>query len=372
MISARFQNGETNPGFAFTHKLTATARSVKVSRCRFGIFRRLAVHRAALERRGAAASFIETHAMERGPTMSWQLLAFLAPALWAASNHVDKYLVSRYFKAGGAGALVIFAGLTGLIIAGVILALNPGVLDVAGLNGLYALLSGLMLGVSYLPYLYALNEDEAAVVVPLQQVTPLFGFVLGYFCLGEALTGQQLAACLIIVAGSVFLTYEPRPAAGRSRIKWRVLGLAMLSSFLYAVTAFAFKLFALKEDYWSISFWQYLGLGLFGLILLAVAGKYRRLFMAMLRHNRVPIIGLNLGNELLNIGAKFLFNYAALMAPLALVMAAGNTQPLFVFAYGLILVKLCPRFSAELVNRERRWQKAIAIAVIFGGSCLLI
>ena len=37
----------------------------------------------------------------------WLALAFCGPVLWAASTHVDKYLVERFFKEIGVGTLLI-------------------------------------------------------------------------------------------------------------------------------------------------------------------------------------------------------------------------------------------------------------------------
>ena len=37
------------------------------------------------------------------------------PVLWAASTHIDKYLVERFFKESDVGVLLIFTGLIGLL-----------------------------------------------------------------------------------------------------------------------------------------------------------------------------------------------------------------------------------------------------------------
>ncbi|HUB86082.1 MAG TPA: hypothetical protein VL971_10340, partial [Rhizomicrobium sp.] len=47
--------------------------------------------------------------------MSWIALAFCGPVLWAISTHIDKYLVEKFFKDTGVGALLIFTSLLGLI-----------------------------------------------------------------------------------------------------------------------------------------------------------------------------------------------------------------------------------------------------------------
>lgn len=38
--------------------------------------------------------------------MNWFLIALIPPTVWAATHHFDKYLLSKYFKGGGVGALL--------------------------------------------------------------------------------------------------------------------------------------------------------------------------------------------------------------------------------------------------------------------------
>ena len=45
----------------------------------------------------------------------WLLFAFSGPVLWAASTHVDKYLVEQYFKNAGVAVLLVFTALIGLV-----------------------------------------------------------------------------------------------------------------------------------------------------------------------------------------------------------------------------------------------------------------
>jgi len=47
--------------------------------------------------------------------MSWFLFALIGPALWALVNHIDKYIISKYFTGRGVGSLVLFTSASGLI-----------------------------------------------------------------------------------------------------------------------------------------------------------------------------------------------------------------------------------------------------------------
>lgn len=60
--------------------------------------------------------------------MLWLSFAFAAPVLWAVSTHIDKYLVDRYFHTGSVAVLMVFTGVTGLLLAAAIWTLGPGLL----------------------------------------------------------------------------------------------------------------------------------------------------------------------------------------------------------------------------------------------------
>ena len=47
---------------------------------------------------------------------NWFLLALIAPILWSIVNHIDKYMLSKYLKGRGVGALLIFSALASFVI----------------------------------------------------------------------------------------------------------------------------------------------------------------------------------------------------------------------------------------------------------------
>src|SRR5215468_3403039 len=119
--------------------------------------------------------------------MSWILLAFCGPVLWAASTHIDKYLVERFFKDSGVGALLIFTALIGVV----------GMPPIAAFVDVFAIgatgiavtaASGLMYLAAIYFYLRALQQEEASVIAPLFQTSTLFTYAIAYFVLHESLS----------------------------------------------------------------------------------------------------------------------------------------------------------------------------------------
>lgn len=302
--------------------------------------------------------------------MKWFLIGLLPPALWSITNHLDKYLISKYFKGGGVGALTVFSSIIGLFLLPFIFIFYPGVLNVSPLNAMLIAINGFMYVLAVLPYFYALERDEASNAVPLFQVTPVITYVLGYYILGETLTQQQIVAGILIVAGAIGISLEI--TGGKIiRIKKDVLGLMFLSSFLFAINFLFFKYFALKESFWTTAFWEYVGFAVFALLLMVFVKSYRRQFINVLKRNKIPVIALNGLNELINIIAKISFNIASMLVPVTLVMVVNGTQPFFVFIYGILITLFIPKMGKESLAKEHLIQKIISILVMAVGTYFL-
>ena len=122
--------------------------------------------------------------------MSWILLAFCGPVLWAASTHIDKYLVERFFKDSGVGTLLIFTALVGVPGMPLIAAFTD-VTSIGRVGIAVTSVSGLLYLAAIYFYLRALQQEEASVIAPLFQTSTLFTYIIAYFVLHETLTGWR-------------------------------------------------------------------------------------------------------------------------------------------------------------------------------------
>ncbi len=299
--------------------------------------------------------------------MTWFFVALLASVLWSVSTHIDKYVINKYFKVDGVGSLVIFSGISGVVISIAIFLFTP-VFTISPWYALVIILNGALLVGSFIPYFYALNEGETSTVVPLYQAVPVFGFILGYIFLGEKLSLFQIVAGALIVIGAIGISLEIEE---KISLKKKVFFLMMLSSLMVAINILVFKLVALEENFWVTSFWEDIGAILFGLSFFTFVPTYRKQFIYVLRHNTYPILGLNIFNEMINIGAKLLSGFAALLAPIALVLFVNGFQPFFVFIYGIFLTLFFPHISKENIQKKYLAQKILSILIIFIGTYIL-
>jgi len=301
--------------------------------------------------------------------MHWILIALLAPACWALGNHIDKYLLGQRLDQRGIGSLMLFSALIGLPMMLLILLIGPGVFQLSPLDGAIMMLNGMLYVLGLLPYFYALQNDEASIVVPLFQTTAIFSYLLGLLVLGEELTVYQIGSALLIVIGSIMITLEIDQR--RSKFKAKVFALMLLASLLNALNWLLFKVVAIREDFWVSSFWEYAGFTLAGVLMLLFIKSYRSEFVAVLRQSKLNVLGLVALNETLSLAAKTATNLASLLAPLALISTVHGLQPLFVFIYGVLLTLYLPRYGSERLNAGIIFQKVAAITLMVIGTSLL-
>jgi drug/metabolite transporter (DMT)-like permease len=291
----------------------------------------------------------------------WLLFAFSGPVLWAASTHIDKYLVDRYFQNSDTAVLMVFTALIGVVMLPFIWYFQPGVLaippgSIAVMTGVGVLYMGAMLF-----YLRAIQSEEASVVAPFFQVSTIFTFILAYLFLHERMGWVRIAGGLLIVVGAMLLSLD---ASLQFRgVKLRFAALMLACSFVMSVSSVLFKYFAVHDDYWITTFWTFVGEALFGVAILAIP-HYLRQFLSLFRKSPGAVTAVNGANELINLGGGLAVRYAYLSAPVALVSAISSTTTLFVFAFGILLTLFIPRLGREDLSRRNLVQKGAAAVLV--------
>ncbi len=301
--------------------------------------------------------------------MLWLLLAFLGPVLWAASTHIDKYLVEKFFKHADTAVLLVFTALICVVPMPLIWALVPEVTaqpprDIAAMTA-----AGLLYMGALFFYLRALQGEEASVIAPLFQASPLFVYALAFLVLGEKLTPVQMGGGLAIMASAAVAAFETG-GGRRGRFKARLVLLMLACALAMAASSVIFKLFALRDQFWITTFWMFAGETLFGAALMAVP-SYRKQFFALFKKHPGAMAAVNGANELINLGGGLAARYASLLGPLAIVQAIGSTTPIFVFAFGVALSLLWPKLGREDVSRRSLVQKGIAVLLMAVGVALI-
>jgi uncharacterized membrane protein len=297
----------------------------------------------------------------------WLLFAFLGPVAWAVSVHVDKYLIDRYFPDSDTAVLMLFTALVGVVALPVIWWFVPGVLAPSPKAIAVMTASGVMYIGSMLFYLRAIQSEEASVVAPMFQLTTIFSFLLAWLMLGETLTLLAAAGAALILGGVLFVSLD---ADFRLQsMPWKIMLGMVACTFILALANVIFKFYAVEDDFWTTTFWTFVGEGLFGVALLA-RGSVRRQFGRLIRTHTGALLGINGANELINLGGGLSVRYATLLAPVALVSAVSSTTTLFVVAFGTALTFLAPHLSREDISRQGLIRKAITAAIVTAGVLL--
>lgn len=299
--------------------------------------------------------------------MSWLLFAFSGPVLWAISTHLDKYLVERYFKDTSVAVLLVFTALMGLVLLPFIWVYQPGVADVPLWSVLIIIASGLLYMGAIFFYLQALQSEEASTVAPFFQASPLFAYGLGYVVLGERLSAMQLAGSGLIVAGAVLLSIRP---GGARTFKTRLVVLMLACALCVAMSSLIFKIFAISNEFWTTTFWTFVGQAIVGAAILAVPA-HRQQFVALFKVHTTALISINASNELINLGGGLGARYALMLAPLSIVQAITSTSTLFVFLFGMVLSIFFPALGREDLSAKELTKKGFSAVLIVAGVILI-
>lgn len=302
--------------------------------------------------------------------MNWFLIALIPPFLWSLTNYIDKYLLDRYFKNRGVGTLMIFSSIIGIFISSFIALIHPESLITNPLNAFLISLNGFLYILGVFFYLHALKRDDTSTVIPLLHLVPFFSYFLAFLFLRESLTSNQIIGSLLIIFGSIFLSFE---FFGKTKIHFKksVIALMTLSSLFFALNYTLFKFFALESSFWTTSFYEYIGFVVFAFLLLVFVKSYRKEFASAVKENKAQILTLSGISEITNIVGKLVFNFVSLLMPIAIISIVGESQFLFIFVIGIVLTILFPKIIKEKINTTILIQKIIAIIIMFVGVYLL-
>lgn len=302
--------------------------------------------------------------------MNWLTPALLAPFFWSVSNHTDKFLLSKHFKGIGKEALILYSTLFGLAVFPIAYFFDKRVFAISNADIIILIVAGCLSSIAIYFYLFALENEETSIVVPFMQITPIFGFIFGFFLLNETLKTNQMLGSLIVIIGAFILSLEINELKNigfRKKIVW----LMILSSLAFAIYQTLFKFVAVEGGFWVSVFWEYVGLFAFGAALFASSKKHRQDFLFLIKRHSWKLFSINIVNESITIIGNMFGNFALLLAPVALVMTIGGYQPVFVFFGGIILSIIFPKITKENLALKHIFHKSLAIFVIFLGTVIM-
>ncbi|MCX6824400.1 MAG: EamA family transporter [candidate division SR1 bacterium] len=281
---------------------------------------------------------------------------------------MDKYLLSKFFQEEkNLSILLIFSSIVGIVLLPFIFFFADNVFAISTINKLLMIGGGIIYILSIIPYLYALNKDDASTVVPLFQMIAPISLILGYFLLGESLNTSQFIGFFIIFISSFFLSLD---ITHKIKFKYQVFLMMLGSCILISLKYIIFKRVDIQATFWTTAFWEYIGFGLVSILLLCIPG-YAKSFLRLFKKDKYKIIGLNAANEIFNVGGLLIMNYVSVITLVGLAQLMNGFQPIFVFIYGIILTLLFPKIVKEKYSKTIIIQKIICFALMIFGLYLL-
>lgn len=250
--------------------------------------------------------------------MAWILAALGAPALWAVSNIIDEELLRHRLR----DPLALMA-MTGTVagIPGLVLMIWQHVALPDGASIAIAVIVGVLGLCAYLPYYYALLEDDAADVIMFWNLAPVLIAVLAAIFANERLFMSQYGAMALLVAGSLIAQGGKRKKPVRSG---KAYVLMLFASIVVAVEVTLGKV--LYERTAFTSGFMVVSLAMFALGVAALCARWAYLHKRVKRHEAVSLFV----NELIDTSATTLKSFALSIGPASLVQALEGVQPLFI------------------------------------------
>ncbi|MFA6386288.1 MAG: EamA family transporter [Candidatus Paceibacterota bacterium] len=302
--------------------------------------------------------------------MLWFFIALIGPLMYAITNHIDKFLLEKYFKNGGVGTLLLFSSLFSIFVLPFIYLADKTVFSVSGIHIIALAVVGILNVLVLLFYFIALQNEEASVTIVFYQLMPVFGYILSYFILGETLTQLQIIAMIIIISGTTIVSFEI-DSDNKFKLRKKTILPMLAASFFWALESVIFKAVALEENFLRSLFWEHLMMLTIGIIIFIFISSYRKTFILAIKNNSKKILFLNSINEFLYVIGSLAFTYATLIAPVALVLLSDSFQSIFVLIIGIVLTIFFPKIAVEKINKRHIWTKIIAIILTGIGTYLL-
>ena len=292
-------------------------------------------------------------------TTSWIFFAALAYFLMAASQLVDKGFLQVVFKESK--AYVFLVGAIGIL---ALLLLPFGIASLSLSLLITALIGGALFILALIPFLSALQSDDASRVIPLLGALIPIGTLVGEtIFLDAALSRLDLLGFSLLVVGAVVLTLTKSNSPRRSRLAViKAITAAFIFAASFVITKFVFN----STDFISGFFYMRLGGIIVAIGLFFLPSVRKDIFLFFTKNKLRTKIGYFANQGLAGTGF-ILQNIAITMASVSLVNALQGIQYVFIIIFVGIAAKFNPKLLGETITRGIIIEKMTAILIIIAG-----
>ncbi len=298
------------------------------------------------------------------------IVTLLASFLWAIGNHIDKYMLSNMDDSGSnVKTLLVFSTLVaGLAISPIWLWISKFQINISLPSLVAIFLAAILYILATYFYFKALEKNDASIVVVMFQLIPVFSYIFALIFFKETLEVKEIIGALIIISSAILISFDFSKSSNKNKLV--ALLLMGTSSLLYSLYFTCFDFATRNSEYNAVAFWYQIGLLLIGVCLISIK-SFRHDFFKLIKSKGELFISLNITNEVLNLIANLLVNFAVLTLPLALVNTLNGFQGAFVFIIGVIGTLLFPKIIKEDLDKRSVIQKVFCIILAIVGLIVM-
>ena len=300
-------------------------------------------------------------------------LAILSAFFFAATNHIDKYLISKAVKHADYRALILVSTIiAGAVMTFIYLPICNFQLDFDIPSILILLFNSTTYTIANILWFKALDRDDTTTVAIMLQLIPVFILLLSpIFLQNQYISPLQLLGGILITLAAIFITYEPTHRKF-NRKRLFTLMLMTFASLAYALWEIIERFVNQNHDFNQTILWSNLTLFVIGLFILFFLKSFRKSFTKMLKSNGPLVIGLNLINELFNSFGDVFSALAGTMTSIALIsFTTQGTQPFAVMLLGMLITKLFPKVEKEKITKSIIIKRIATIIICIIGLGLI-
>lgn len=298
--------------------------------------------------------------------MPWFLFAILSAIGFGICNIFDKFILERRIK--NFLAYFVIGGFFWLVFALIILFFSP-LSDISLTIILLAILTGFLMGTTWLLYFKGLTKEEVSRVVALYYLFPIFVALLARIFLKEEISFLKWLAIILAIFGAILISLKKEIFSQKIKLSQAFL-IILLASFIEGILETIDKYVLYK-----ISPWNLIILGSFGFFMMSfiffISSKNLRKDVGQIFSN-LSLFKLVLIVNFIYFLAVLSFLFAASLVPITYVAAISVSQPLFLFLFTIILSLHFPRFLEEPLDKKTILVKVFSITLIISGILIVI
>ena len=300
--------------------------------------------------------------------MLWLIVAISSYLILAIVFLVDKYLLMGPIP--GPKVYAFYVGILGILALILVPFVGFHIPEIPQI--ILSLISGAFFIYGLFWFYKALQLFEPSRVVPaIGGILPLFTFGLIYIFSGgkESLAFSESLAFILLILGSVLITYEKSKKITRKSLRGSALA-AFFLAFYFVLIKYVY----ISQPFWNGFIWIRIGGFLTGLCFLFFAKEVRKEIFKVKERFPKKTAGIFLSNQAAGAGANILQNWAIALAPLIyvpMINALLGVQYVFLLIFTVLLSLRFPKILKEEISRKILLQKIIAIFLIGAGLAIL-